>query len=217
MLSSDIEDEVKRAIVQEGWSYGLASNDVFMVFTGTPVAGSGQPQGICFSVDAGGNCSPSEASGQDWCAYHYWFPYNLHGTDDPVIYSAVPYPIGAPGGGPGCDFTPWSPHGPGLFDAILNLVSHEHMEMITDPLPGEGTYGWIDLGEEAREGGEVADKCAWEFYPLQSVTVGGQTIFYNQKWGPLKPLWPGSLYVLQNEFSNKALKAALPPCVQGHA
>jgi hypothetical protein len=216
ILRSDAEEEVKRAIIQEDWSYGLATNDVFMLFTGS-VSGGGTVVGVCFKVDAGGNCKDGEASGRDWCAYHSWFPYDLGGTDVPVIYSTTPYPLGAPDGGPGCSFTPWAPHGPGLFDAMLHLTNHEHMEMITDPLPGIGTYGWIDRKETGREGGEVADKCAWEFYPLKSVNIGGQTVFYNQKWGPLKPTFPGSLYVLQNEFSNKALKAGSPPCVQGHA
>ena len=121
MLDADVEEEVKRAIVQEGWSYGLASNDVFMVFTGSAGAGTGKVKGICFSADAGGNCSAGEASGRDWCAYHYWFPYNLHGTADPVIYAAIPYPLGEPDGTPGCNFIPFVPHGPGLFDVMLRL------------------------------------------------------------------------------------------------
>ena len=83
--------------------------------------------------------------------------------------------------------------------------------MITDPLPGDGTYGWIDWERRRQEGGEVADKCAWGYGPIKSVNIGGQTIFYNQKWGPLKPAFPGSLYVLQEEFSNRALKAGSPP------
>ena len=201
ITDADVQDEIQRAIKGKKWSYGIATSDVFIVFTQTDGTHS---LGSCYTSA----CGPRQVSGQDWCAYHSYFPLNLNGTTDPVIYAYVPDETDVLG----CDALPGYPHGePGIYDTYLNLMSHEHIEMITDPLPGTGTRAWIDLREQHTPGGEVADKCNFYFSPTYVAPWGA---VYNQRWGPLKPSWPGDLYMLQDEFSNKALKATGSGCVQ---
>jgi hypothetical protein len=202
ITDADIQGEIQQAITKKKWSYGIATNDVFIVFT----TSSGVHYiGSCYTSA----CAPGQVSGQDWCAYHNYFPLNLNGTADPVIYAYVPEPLG--GAGVSCDNLPSTPHGPGTFDFFLNLMSHEHIEMITDPLTGTGTRAWLDRREQNTTGGEIGDKCNFYFKPTYPTPLG---VRYNQKWGPLKGGFPGNLYMVQDEFSNKALKATGFGCVQ---
>jgi hypothetical protein len=203
ITDADIQGEIQQAITKKKWSYGIATHDVFIVFT---MSSGAHTIGSCYTPA----CGPGQVSGQDWCAYHSYFPLNLDGTADPVIYAYVPYPLAVTGRS--CDNLPSTPHGePGIYDFYLNLMSHEHIEMITDPLPGAGTRAWMDLREQHTTGGEVADKCNFYFKPTYPGPGG---TLYNQKWAPLKSPWPGGLYMLQDDFSNKALKATGSGCVQ---
>jgi hypothetical protein len=134
--------------------------------------------GSCFD-DTSANCSYKQ-----FCAYHGWIG---SGGTSTILYANMPYADqpSAPGK---CDAEP-SPNGNDA-DATINVTSHEHIEMITDPL-GDA---WYDEG-----GYEVADKCAWVFGPQLGKTGFGS---YNQAIGAGK-------YELQEEWSN-----LLSTCVQ---
>ncbi len=80
-----------------------------------------------------------------------------------------------------------------MADAAVNLVSHEHIEAITDP---DTQTGWFD-----GSGQEIADKCAWHFGSSLGSTGTGP---FNQALGTGK-------YYLQQEWSNSAGSCALRP------
>ncbi|MEA2351789.1 MAG: hypothetical protein QOJ14_203 [Thermoleophilaceae bacterium] len=131
-----------------------------------------------------GSCSDSagsECAYHDYCAYHTWT--EAAGT---VLYAVHPFVTGVDS----CDMGE-SPTGTSA-DAVLNVVSHEHNEIVTDPV---GTAWYDDDGEEN------ADKCGWIFGDMQ----GGGGALYNQ-------VIAGSPYLLQLEWSNRhrGCAASLP-------
>lgn len=58
-----------------------------------------------------------------------------------------------------------SPNGNAAADAMVNLIAHELVETVTDPLGN----GWYDSA-----GNENADKCAWTFNTTYTATNGGK-------------------------------------------
>ncbi len=98
-----------------------------------------------------------------------------------TLYAAQPFAALT-----GCEYS--TPDGPlpngDAADAVLNVVSHEHNETITDPL---GT-GWYDSS-----GYENGDECAW----LATQTTPNGYGDYNQT------IHKGE-YLLQLEWSNRA-------------
>jgi hypothetical protein len=143
------------------------------------VLGHGLPRGLgrqyfLFTAPGVGSCfdaSSSDCAFADYCAYHSFVE-----ADGVLLYAAQPY-VTASGT---CDVGQ-SPTGTSA-DAVLNVASHEHNEIITDPI---GT-AWFDS-----DGDENGDKCAWHFGDVQ----GGAGTFYNQLIG-------GAPYLLQLEWSN---------------
>src|SRR5205085_2158687 len=123
--------------------------------------------GSCYQ-NPGGN---PECAFDVFCAYHSWF-----GSSGTILYAIQPFVKDSPS----CD-TGESPTGTSA-DGALNLVSHEHNEIITDPT-GDGWYD--DQGEEN------GDRCAWSFGALQ----GAVDHAFNQ-------VVAGSRYLLQQEWSN---------------
>jgi PKD repeat protein len=115
------------------------------------------------------------------CAFNYYCGYHSDfvtgaGT---VLYANEPYVSGVYG----CD-SGESPTGT-TGDGTINVVSHEHIEIATDPLGN----AWYDDAS----GDEIADKCGFDFgSPLGSADSGG---LYNQLIG-------GGQYYLQQEWSN---------------
>jgi hypothetical protein len=108
----------------------------------------------------------------DYCAYH-----GSVGTDSSaIIYANQPFVENVGG----CD-AGHHPNG-GLGDAVLNVVSHEHNESITDPFGN----AWYDLF-----GYEDGDKCAWSW----GAPTGSGSTAYNQTIN-------GNHYMLQLEYSN---------------
>src|SRR5205085_1064815 len=115
------------------------------------IAANGLPSGLArqyflFTPPEVGSCFDASSNPcvyQDYCAYHSFFS-----SFGPVLYAVHPYVAGVPS----CD-TGQSPTGTGA-DAVLNVVSHEHNEIITDPTG----RGWFDSA-----GDENGDKCAWTF------------------------------------------------------
>jgi hypothetical protein len=155
------------------------TDDQLSAELGSFVSVSGLPTGLTrqyflFTPPGVGSCfdgSSDPCAYQDYCAYHSSFRPSA-----PVLYAVHPYVTGVPS----CDVGE-SPTGTGA-DAVLNVVSHEHNEIITDPTGG----GWFDAGGE-----ENGDKCAWTFGPTQGPPGG----LFNQ-------VVAGSAYLLQFEWSN---------------
>src|SRR5205085_11675782 len=90
---------------------------------------------------------------------------------------------------PGCDI-PSHPNGSAA-DPVLDAASHEHKEMIDDPLVWKApdfapTLAWYDPSF-----GESSDKCVYYFGPTKNNGVGD----YNQ-------VINGHQYLLQSEWSN---------------
>jgi PKD domain len=132
-------------------------------------------QYFLFTPSGVGSCFDSTAQAcayQDYCAYHSWI-----GTSGaPLLYAYHPFVAGIGT----CD-AGQSPTGTSA-DAVLNVVSHEHNEILTDPVGN----GWYD-----QNGDENGDRCAWSFGSPQ----GPSGAFYNQ-------VIAGSNYLLQREWSN---------------
>jgi PKD domain-containing protein len=143
------------------------------------VAAAGLPTGLArqyflFTPPGVGSCfdaSSDPCAFTDYCAYH-----SYTGASGTILYAVHPYVTAVPS----CDVGE-SPTGTGA-DAVLNVVSHEHNEIITDPTGG----GWFDAS-----GAENGDKCAWTFGTLQGPAGG----VFNQ-------VIAGSGYLLQLEWSN---------------
>jgi hypothetical protein len=145
------------------------------------IAAHGLPRGLgnqyfLFTPPGVGSCYPDgsgwECAFDVWCAYHSW----LGSGSGTTLYAVHPFAAGDQS----CD-TGQSPNHTSA-DPTLNLVSHEHNEMITDPV-GDG---WYD-----QDGNENGDKCAWTWGTLFGSVDGA----YNQ-------LIAGTPYLLQQEWSN---------------
>jgi hypothetical protein len=163
-----IQNEVKKAMSVNGWTGGY--NHMFLVFTS-----KGE-----------GTCTQGVCSFSYFCAYHGNF---LSGGVQ-VIYANMPY-VGTDLNA--CWTGGQSPNNDVDSDAEINVVSHEHMEAVTDPITtfGNNTGWWEPIG------GEIGDKCAWNFGALDE--DGGKA---NMHWG-------SHYYVVQMEWSN-----ARSGCVQ---
>ncbi|HEV3213539.1 MAG TPA: hypothetical protein VGZ03_09115 [Acidimicrobiales bacterium] len=109
--------------------------------------------------------------GGNFCAWHSYASVN--GQSIAVAY--MPNTTGVAGCDPGNLYGVSGSEG---LRSLVNVTSHEFMEAITDTLPANATYGWIDAG-----GAEIGDKCAWTF--------GGPVTLKN-----------GSVWQLQQEWSN---------------
>jgi hypothetical protein len=141
------------------------------------VSGRGLPRGpsvqyFLFTPSGVGSCDGSSCAYTYYCAYHNWI-----GTgSSEIIWANQPWVENVSG----CDAGHHPNSSPG--DAVLNVVSHEHNEAITDP----NGNAWYD-----RRGYENGDKCAWSW---GSPTGSGSTA-YNQTIN-------GHHYMLQLEYSN---------------
>ena len=164
LTDAQIQHEVSSVVAARKWPRGLGSE--FFLFT---------PPGLGVCFDAGGaDCYGSSSGG--FCAYHSWI-----GGSPPTLYAAQPFAAID-----GCEYA--TPHGPlpngDVADAVLNVVSHEHNETMTDPL---GT-GWFDSS-----GAENGDECAW--LPVSTTWNG---------YGDFDQTIHADDYLLQQEWSNRA-------------
>jgi hypothetical protein len=123
---------------------------------------------VFFAPGVGSCLGGSGCAFTDYCAYH-----SSAGT---LIYANEPYVENVGG----CDAGHHPNSLPG--DAVLNVVSHEHNESITD----EFGNAWYDLF-----GYEDGDKCAWSW----GAPTGSGSSAYNQTIN-------GHHYMLQLEYSN---------------
>lgn len=153
---SQIVSEINKDLAPAGWSAGTGK--VFFMFT---------PKGVgsCYSR---GSCSFTK-----WCAYH--------SNSGSLAYANVAY---ADTVASACDagYHPNASIDPDA-DATINIASHEHNEMITDPF-GSAWYN--------SSGYENGDLCAWNFGTMLG---GSGSSSYNQ-------LINGDRYALQQEWSN---------------
>jgi hypothetical protein len=164
---TDIRNEITHAMSVKGWRPGVTH--AFFVFTALN-------EFICSPF---GPCSQPTS---DLCAYHFGF-----GTlDAPILYAAMPY---AGNSLTGCYGLSGSPNHNVDADAEINLTSHEQMELATDP----EASGWF--GPEGLLNGEIGDKCARVFGPLNA---NGADVSFN-----------GHPYIVQEEWDNTVSGCAL--------
>ena len=130
-----------------------------------------------FTAKGEGSCTQGVCSFSFFCAYHG--NYKLAGKQ--VIYANMPY-TGTSLSGCG---TPESPNGDFDADSTINVTSHEQMEAVTDPQVSPTQTGWWEP-----IGGEIGDKCAWNFGTLDA------------NGGTANQAWNGHFYILQTEWSN---------------
>jgi len=149
------------------------------------IAASGLPRGLhsvylVFLPPGHSTCSGSSCAYTNFCGYHSWIGFGPSATP----YAVLPWSSYAPAGSPLCS-GPLAPNGDPALDTTLSTVSHEQIEILTDPVGG----GWFDSA-----GQEVADKCAWNLGPALGSSAFGD---YNQRIG-------SGDYALQLEWSNAA-------------
>jgi hypothetical protein len=140
-------------------------------------------EGSCFDSGCG---YPSYGY---YCAYHTYFTPSGGGA---MIYATMPYPTDP--GGSNCYGVAGQtyPNGDVNADANINLMSHEQMESVTDPL----LNAWKD---QTGNGGEIGDVCAWQFGP--NFPSGGDLQI------------SGHPYSVQQEGDNHNLAAGGTGCV----
>jgi hypothetical protein len=129
------------------------------------------------ATDAYGGCSAGEPQFSLYCAYHQ------NTTVSPMlIYADVPYVTGNTQCEDGNH-----PNGPS--DGALEVLSHEHNESITDPVPNDA---WTN-GAGFLQGYEIADQCAFRMGTALGRAPNGAK--YNQ-------VIDGHFYWYQEEWSN---------------
>jgi hypothetical protein len=156
LTDAQIIGEIDKVINAQGWTRN--GTNVFFMFT---------PHGVgsCFNSSGSQGCAYT-----DYCAYH-------GSTPSGAIYANIPYAHD-----PACDVGQYPNGATTQADPAINLVSHEHIEAITDPR----LTAWYDAA-----GYEIGDKCAWDFGTVQ----GSNGSEYNQTIN-------GRHYFLQREYSN---------------
>jgi len=159
MSDTQFQNEVAKAMQANGWNGGL--NSLFYVFTS---AG----EGSCF------DSSSSACAFTQYCAYHSYFQSS---TGQNVIYANMPYTGTALNG---CGVSD-SPNNDINADSTINVLSHEQMEAVTDPL----LNAWYD-----GLGNEIGDKCAWTF---GTINLDGNLA---------NAQWRNDFYLVQQEWSN---------------
>lgn len=159
MSDTQFQNEVAKAMQVNGWNGGL--NSLFYVFTS---AG----EGSCADT------SSSACAFTQYCAYHSYFQTN---AGQNVIYANMPYTGTALNG---CGVND-SPNNDISADSTINVLSHEQMEAVTDPL----LNAWYDA-----LGNEIGDKCAWTF---GTINLDGNLA---------NAQWRNDFYLVQQEWSN---------------
>ncbi|GAC1520269.1 MAG: hypothetical protein NVS2B6_03610 [Thermoleophilaceae bacterium] len=159
LTDSQLQTELRSYISSHSLPTGLG--DSYFVFT---------PSGVNSCIDG----SSTQCSTNTYCAYHSSF-HALDGSS--ILYSNLPFPPSS-GCSAGQHPNPADPNA----DTIINSLSHEHNETITDPL-GDAWF--------TASGNENGDNCNGNFGP-QSGTAPAQ---YNQTIA-------GAHFDLQTEWSN---------------
>ncbi len=166
----ELSGEVQQIVSSRGLPQGLG--DMYFLFTPSGI-------GSCFGQNGEG-CYGYRGG---YCAFHDWI-----GNDSAsaIIWGNMPF-----GAQRGCDLFHQEPNG-NPADAEVNVVSHEQIEAITDPM-GTGWFG-NDGGAD-----EVGDKCYMTVPPMVGGAPGAQ---YDQLIG-------GVGFDVQPEWSNDGDQCAL--------
>jgi len=162
ITDADIEAEVQRAIVQNGWPHG-GSNLSFFVFTARGIESCGDALDCTI-----GTAHPA------YCAYHSGFVW----SGNLVAYANMPYGgTWRSGFAYSCGDAVPSPNNDADADLEISTTSHEQFETVSDPL-GDA---WYDSNGE-----EMADKCAYRYGGVaadgHNVIVNGHPYFVQQEW-----------------------------------
>lgn len=139
-----------------------------------------------YAVFSGSGVNLGGGFGTQYCAYHGYFTYN----GNVVKYAAMPYVADYPSG---CNVQSTTPNGDFAADGVINVLAHETEETTTDP----HLNAWYD-----RRGYENADKCAWKFGTVYTVSNGS---YANMKIGSLD-------FLIQMNWVN----AGSGGCLQGY-
>ena len=185
LTDAQIQAELSSVIAARQLPRDLSAAYFVMLGPGVDVCGGPGPESQPSGSNQGNPCADT-----DFCAYHSSFA-DSSGNPQAPVYAVIPWPNVS-----GCQSgeAPNAPSGGGADDPgddAANVISHEHNEILTDPL-GSGWYA--DTG-----GWEVADLCA----PTQS----GQNTLYGPALGgsvgtnAYNQTINGHNYWLQEEFS----------------
>jgi hypothetical protein len=169
LTKQNLQDRVEAVRSAQNWPRGL--NAEYFIFTG-------------FGIQS---CTPSgSCSGSQYCAYHSF--YDSDGTN--VIWANMPDVKSLRSPSVCADF---NVNGDSYADTEISIVSHEHLEAVTDPEPTQSTDdppvyggGWYD--DVDHFAGENGDKCAYTFGITNDI---GANIYMN-----------GNPYKVQREWSN---------------
>ena len=166
LFDNDIRAEVRHVNSITHWKPSFTH--MFFVFTaaGVQLCTSSLEEQCTF--DAG-------QDSDQWCAWH-----SASGTY--LMYAAMPDALSLSNCNP-----PPGPNGDPWADAMVNWISHEQFETISDPV----LTAWY----QTDAGGEIGDKCDWHFGRL---AADGGNLTLN-----------GHRYVVQMEWSNLDRKCVL--------
>src|SRR6516225_6840268 len=161
------------AIVTRSFSNGLPTdaNGVYLVLTSSNVS----ERGFCSS----------------FCGFHT--RQTLNGTD--IKWAFVGNPDRCPSG---CEIQTTGPNSPatgvGGADGLINVLTHEQEEAITDP----DLNAWFD-----NSGQENADKCNFNFGPTQTCAAGSLcSAAGNSAGANFNQTFGGNNWMIQQNFEN---------------
>ena len=180
-----VQAELAKVISKDGLPRDL-THEYFLV----------SPPAVAYCFDPGGEagCSANASGNQAFCGYHSASAALPH-----FLYADIP------DAEEGCGtlteyctlfelFCKAGPSGNPAAD-LLSVISHEHNESITDPIPNESWTDWT-----VNEVGEIGDKCAYKQYEEEgSIALEEVGILEYEGWTTTVA---GSHYFLQPEWSN---------------
>lgn len=144
-------------------------------------------QDVCFDNTFSTCYSPDNLKTWKFCAYH-------GGVSDSAgnvaLYTVEPYQNVA-----GCNVRPGTPNGQ-LADSTDNVLSHETMETLTDPLGS----AWWNVLDNGIYGEEIGDECAFLLFTSTDVYFDPSVVRLNHK-----------LYAIQPEYSNAIHACTIVP------
>jgi hypothetical protein len=169
LTDADIQAIVHLAVVAHGYQNGY--NGVFHVFL---------PPGTdeCFDSTFSTCYSPDIPSSFAFCAYHSSAVFSDIGE---TMYSVEPSQ-----NVPGCSVPPGGPQGQ-LADSTNNVLSHETIELITDP----DSNAWWNASDNGLFGQEIADECSFLVFTPTGTYFNPSVFRMN-----------GVKYAVQPEYSN---------------
>lgn len=167
LTQDQLQSEIAHVVATDKLPTGL--RDIY--FLVTP---NGFGSCINSSLDYSNNSCALGGSGNGYCAYH------ANTWNDQILYAVIPY-VSVPGH---CQFAAPRPNS-STADPTVSYISHEHNEVITDPLGDQPA--WIDPFYN-----ENGDLCLGQYGPALGGSGGGA---FNQ-------VIAGWHYHLQLEWSN---------------